>query len=144
LVNRYSTSQQIATRARIILADDGQNHRHSQGVGHQPRYGSHLASPMVGVARASCHHLKDCRMQSAVEHQRLLVWSKWLNCLRLPVLSPVITDELSAIGQKENWRMRWSSSASWSISPRHVGRLLQEAQLKPHQIRYWLTPGRRI
>jgi len=24
--------------------------------------------------------------------------------------------------------------------PRHVGRLLQEAQLKPHQIRYWLTP----
>jgi len=28
LVNRYSTSQQIATRARIILlADDGQNHR---------------------------------------------------------------------------------------------------------------------
>jgi len=30
-----------------------------------------------------------------------------------------------------------------SISPRHVG-LLQEAQLKPHQIRYWLTPGRRI
>jgi len=26
-----------------------------------------------------------------------------------------------------------------SIS-RHVGRLLQEAQLKPHQIRYWLTP----
>jgi len=27
-----------------------------------------------------------------------------------------------------------------SISPRHVGRLLQEAQLKPHQIRYWLTP----
>jgi putative transposase len=29
-----------------------------------------------------------------------------------------------------------------SISPRHVGRLLSEAQLKPHQIRYWLTPPR--
>jgi transposase len=27
-----------------------------------------------------------------------------------------------------------------SISPRHVRRLLEEAQLKPHQIRYWLTP----
>ncbi len=27
-----------------------------------------------------------------------------------------------------------------SISPRHVGRLLQEAEIKPHQSRYWLTP----
>lgn len=27
-----------------------------------------------------------------------------------------------------------------SISRRHVGRLLQEADLKPHQIQYWLTP----
>jgi len=39
-----------------------------------------------------------------------------VECLRLPVLSPVITDELSAIGQKD-WRMRWSSSASWRVSP---------------------------
>jgi len=27
-----------------------------------------------------------------------------------------------------------------SISPRHVGRLLEEAQIKPQQSRYWLTP----
>ena len=27
-----------------------------------------------------------------------------------------------------------------SISPRHVGRLLAEAELKPHQTRYWLHP----
>ncbi len=27
-----------------------------------------------------------------------------------------------------------------SISVRHVGRLLEEAELKPHQSRYWLTP----
>ena len=27
-----------------------------------------------------------------------------------------------------------------SISPRHVGRLLQEADLKPHRSRYWLFP----
>ena len=26
-----------------------------------------------------------------------------------------------------------------SISARHVGRLLEEAELKPHQNRYWLT-----
>jgi putative transposase len=27
-----------------------------------------------------------------------------------------------------------------SISPRHVGRLLAEADLKPHQMQYWLNP----
>ena len=26
------------------------------------------------------------------------------------------------------------------ISPRHVGRLLAEADLKPHQVQYWLNP----
>jgi len=46
----------------------------------------------------------------------------------LACIEPVITDELSAIGQKENWRMRWSTVHRGSISPRHVGRLLQEAQ----------------
>ncbi|MHC5716927.1 MAG: hypothetical protein ACYTX0_33610 [Nostoc sp.] len=30
-----------------------------------------------------------------------------------------------------------------SISPRHVGRLLEEAEIKPHQSRYWLTPPSR-
>lgn len=29
-----------------------------------------------------------------------------------------------------------------SISPRHVGRLLSEADLKPHQSQYWLNPPR--
>ena len=29
-----------------------------------------------------------------------------------------------------------------SISPRHVGRLLEEASLKPHQSGYWLNPPR--
>jgi putative transposase len=27
-----------------------------------------------------------------------------------------------------------------SISPRHVGRLMAEADLKPHQSQYWLSP----
>ncbi|MBU7582912.1 MAG: helix-turn-helix domain-containing protein [Nostoc sp. TH1S01] len=33
-----------------------------------------------------------------------------------------------------------------NISVRHVGRLLEEAELQPHASRYWLTPpcGRRI
>ncbi|MEO0488402.1 MAG: helix-turn-helix domain-containing protein, partial [Cyanobacteria bacterium J06659_2] len=31
-----------------------------------------------------------------------------------------------------------------SISPRHVGRLLAEAELKPHQTRYWLHPPRTL
>ncbi len=31
-----------------------------------------------------------------------------------------------------------------SISPRHVGRLLEFDQIKPHQSRYWLTPPPRV
>ncbi len=27
-----------------------------------------------------------------------------------------------------------------TISPRHVGQLLEEADLKPHQSQYWLSP----
>jgi len=27
-----------------------------------------------------------------------------------------------------------------TISPRHVGRLMEEADLKPHQSQYWLSP----
>jgi len=139
LVNRYSTSQQIATRARIILlADDGQNHRQIARSWTSAEIWLALGVTDGWSCKSeSCHHLKDCRMQSGGAPATFSM--EWLNCLRLPVLSPVITDELSAIGQKENWRMRWSSSASWRVSP-HVGRLLQEAQLKPHQIRYWLTP----
>jgi len=56
-----------------------------------------------------------------------------VECLRLPVLSPVITDELSAIGQKEVADEMVKQCIVESISPRHVGRLLQEAQLKPHR-----------
>jgi len=55
-------------------------------------------------------------MQSAVEHQRLSM-EQVVEVFALACIEPVITDELSAIGQKENWRMRWSSSASCEISP---------------------------
>jgi len=68
MVNRYSTSQQIATRARIILlADDGQNHR-------QIARELDISRDMARTWRhrwlelQERHHLKDCRMQSAVEH----------------------------------------------------------------------------
>jgi len=52
---------------------------------------------------------------------------------------PNQADGRSATGQKQSWRMRWSSRVSESISL-VMGRLLEEAQIKPHQIRYWLTP----
>jgi len=73
LVNRYSTSQQIATRARIILlADDGQNHRQIARSWTSAEIWLALGVTDGWSCKSeSCHHLKDCRMQSAVEHQRL-------------------------------------------------------------------------
>jgi len=101
LVNRYSTSQQIATRARIILLADGQNHRQI----------ARELDISRDMARTWRHRWLELQERELPPSERLqdersgapatLVWSKWLNCLRLPVLSPVITDELSAIGQKE-------------------------------------------
>jgi len=71
LVNRYSTSQQIATRARIILlADDGQNHRQIARELDISRDMAHLASPMVELQERELppsERLQD----AAVEHQRL-------------------------------------------------------------------------
>jgi len=85
---------------------------------------------MVGVVQERelpPSEIAGCRAQWSTS----TVWSKWLNCLRLSVLSPVITDELSAIGQKRELADDGQAVHRGEISPRHVGRLLQEAQTTP-------------
>ena len=143
LVNRHSTSQQIAIRASIILlADEGQNHR--------------------DIART----LNISRDMARLWRNR---WLK-LSVKNIPVLER-ITDaqrpggpmtfsleqilQLFAIAceKPENygrpishWTPRELATEVvklgivTSISPRHVGRLMAEADLKPHQSQYWLNP----
>jgi len=110
----------------------------SQGVGHQPRYGSHL--PMVGVARArvaTIWKIAGCRAQWSTSDFSM---EQVVELFALACIEP------SNYGRAiSHWTEReggWDGQAvhRGEYLPRHVGRLLQEAQLKPHQIRYWLTP----
>jgi len=79
MVNRYSTSQQIATRARIILLADDENHRQI----------ARELDISRDMARTWRHRWLGCkselppseRLQDAERSgaPATLVWSKWLN-----------------------------------------------------------------
>jgi len=103
----------------------------------QPRYGLHLASPMAGVVRARAAHLKDCRMQSAVE--LVLDFSGrvgWIICL------PVFSNYGRAIShwtEIGGWDYR-----SWRVSPhRHVDDASKRRNSN-HTRPVIDSPGRRI
>jgi putative transposase len=143
LINRHSTAQQIALRGRIILlADAGKNHRE--------------------IARA----LKISREMARLWRQRWIA----LSPTDMPVaerladaarpggpatftLEEILQLFALACEQPEDsgrpishWTPRELADEMVNrglvakISPRHVGRLLAEADLKPHQCQYWLNP----
>jgi putative transposase len=143
LVNRHTTPQQISLRASIILlADDGLNNRE--------------------IGRT----LKISRDMARMWRER------WLESSNIPVLERLQDLERSgapatfsleqitklfamACEPPENYRLpisHWTAKELAvqmvkegiveSISARHVGRLLEEASLKPHQSGYWLNPPR--
>jgi len=143
LVNRHSTPQQIALRARIILfAADGQNHRE--------------------IARA----LKISRDMARLWRQRWLTLSEkdtpvverladaprpggpmTFSLEQLLQLFALACEKPEDYGRPiSHWTARELADAVIKqgiverISPRHVGRLLNEADLKPHQSQYWLNP----
>jgi putative transposase len=144
LVNKHSTPQQIALRSRIILlAADGRN---NQEIGRElnisrymvrhwrlrwldlSEYGESVLERLQDALRSGCPptftseqltHLFAIACEDPGESGRPI--SHWTN--------RELADELVKRGIVE------------TISPRHVGRLLEEADLKPHQIRYWLTPS---
>jgi len=143
LVHRHSTPQQIALRARIVLlADAGHNHREiarQLGVSRDTarlwrnRWLA-LSSKAVGVAE----RLADAPRPGGPMTFRLE------QILRLFTLA---CENPQAYGRPmSHWtpveladEMVKQGIVS-SISPRHVGRLLAEADLKPQQCQYWLNP----
>jgi putative transposase len=143
LLNRYRTPQQIALRAKIVmLAHEGRNHHEiarELDISHQTArrwrkrwlegQGSRLevAARLKDVERSGAPakfeleqilHLFKLACDDPGNYNRPL--SEWTN--------RELADELRRQGIVE------------TISPRHVGRLLAEADLKPHQSGYWLNP----
>lgn len=143
LINRHSTPQQIAMRAEIImLADQGHNHRDIATI-------LKISRDMVRLWRERwlartekgvpvVERLQDAERCGAPASFSL---EQILHLFALACDHPVnygrtishwtareLADEMVKQGIVE------------TISPRHVGRLLEEASLKPHQSGYWLNP----
>lgn len=143
LLNRHKTPQQIVIRGKIILmANEGQNNR--------------KISRELGVSRKMVRHWRERWLKT--EEKAISVEERLEDAERSG--SPAtftleqITD-LFAIACEDpgnygrpisQWTARELAEEMEkqgivdNISARHVGRLLSEAEIKPHQSRYWLNP----
>lgn len=143
LVNRHRTPQQIVMRAEIILlADLGHNHREiarslniSRDMARLWRE-RWLASREKGVA-------VEQRLQDGERSGAPATFS----LEQILQLFAMACEKPETYGRPiSHWSARELASELVKqgiverISPRHVGRLLEEATLKPHQSGYWLNP----
>ena len=143
LLNRRSTPQQIALRAQIILlADEGKNNRE---IGRE----LNISRFMARRWRLRWLELSE---RSLPVIERLQDGERSGTPARFSMEQVVELFALACSNPEDygrpisHWTARELSeemvkqSIVESISPRHVGRLLEEAQIKPHHSRYWLTP----
>lgn len=144
LINRHNTPQQLALRAKIIvLAEQGLNHREiarslniSRDMARLWRE-RWLASREQGVPVVE--RLQDAERSGAPATFSL---EQILQLFAMACEKPEIYGRPIS-----HWTARELASEMVKqgiverISPRHVGRLLEEATLKPHQSSYWLNPS---
>lgn len=143
LINRYSTPQQIAIRASIIiLADEGQNHR-------EIARSLNISRDMARLWRK--RWLEDAQKDIPVA-ERLADAQRpggptTFSLEQILQLFAIACAKPEDYGRPiSHWTVRDLAEEMVklgivkSISPRHVGRLMAEADLKPHQSQYWLNP----
>jgi len=143
VVNRHSTPQQIAIRASIILlANEGCNHREIARE-------LNISRDMARVWRERWLELRskgiaiEERLQDAERSGAPATFS-----LEQIVRLFAIACEKPEVYERpiSHWTVRELADEMVKqgiverISARHVGRLLEEASLKPHQSGYWLNP----
>jgi transposase len=144
LVKKHSTPQQITLRARIImLADEGKNHRQ---IARELKINRDTARhwrrrwlDMAGDEKSVLERLQDAPRSGSPPKFTLE---------QLIHLFAIACEDPRESGRPiSHWTSRELAdelikrNIVESISTRHVGRLLDEPDLKPHQIRYWLTPS---
>ncbi|BDA66996.1 transposase (plasmid) [Calothrix sp. PCC 7716] len=149
LVNRHSTPQQLAMRARIILlASEGKNHREIGRILDISRHTACLWRERWFLTSGSDLTITQ-RLQDS---ERVGAPAKFSMEQVLGLFTLACSPPEDYGRPISHWTAReladeiMKQGIIESISVRHVGRLLEEAELKPHQSRYWLTPpsGRRI
>ena len=143
LANRHNTPQQIALRAKIILlASSGKNNRDIART-------LNISRDMTRAWRNRWLE-NSARQQPAIEKlsdaERSGAPAKF-SMEQIVELFALACSEPTKYGRPINdWTAREladeiiKQGIVESISTRHVGRLLEEAEIKPHQNRYWLTP----
>lgn len=143
LIKGHNTAQQLALRARIILlADAGKNHREIARmlqISHQTarlwreRWLAGRSSEMSVIERLQDEERSGAPVTFEPEQV--------LSLFKLACDAP--GDYGRPISQWTNRELAdemVKQQIVEAISARHVGRLLAEADLKPHQSGYWLNP----
>jgi putative transposase len=143
LVNRHSTAQQIAIRASIILlADEGQNHREIARA-------LNISRDMARLWRNRWLELsvKDIPVVERLVDAERPGGPMTFSLEQILQLFAIACEKPEEYGRPiSHWTARELAEEIIkqgivpSISPRHVGRLMEEADLKPHQSQYWLSP----
>lgn len=143
LVKRHNTPQQLALRASIILlADEGLNHRD--------------IARELDVSRDMARLWRNRWL--ALSNQDIPIVERLVDAPRsggpatfsleqILQLFAIACEKPETYGRAvSHWTSRELADEMMkqgiveSISPRHVGRLMDEADLKPHQSQYWLNP----
>jgi putative transposase len=143
LVHRHSTPQQIAVRARVILlAEAGRNHRD-------------IARELTisrDMARLWRNRWLELSVKEIPVRERLADAPRpggpmTFNLEQILQLFAMACEKPEKYERPiSHWTARELAEEAIqkgiveSISPRHVGRLMREADLKPHQSQYWLNP----
>ncbi len=149
LVNRHNTPQQLAMRAKIILfASEGKNHREIARTLDISRHTACLWRERWLLTSGN-----DLTVTQRLQDSERVGAPVKFSMEQVLELFALACSPPSDYGRPiSHWTAReladeiMKQGIIESISVRHVGRLLEEAELKPHQSRYWLTPpsGRRI
>lgn len=143
ILARHSTSQQIAKRAKIIvIAAQGKNHR-------QIARELEISREMARLWRERWLELKQDEVpvtERLLDAERPGVPTKFTTEQVLKLFA-IACEPPEKYGRPiSHWTSRElaeeivKQGIVESISIRHVGRLLQEATLKPHRAEYWLNP----
>jgi putative transposase len=142
IVNRHQSPQQLVQRAKILLLSDAQqsNHQIAQSLG--------VSREMVRLwrnrwlATAESEQSALSRLQDAARPGAPMQFTME----QLMKLYAIACEPPGAYGYplshwsaKELAEVMVLEQIVESISVRHVGRLLKEADLKPHQSQYWLN-----
>ena len=145
LEKRHRTPQQLAKRARIILmAEEGQSN-------HEIARQLNVTRDTVRLWRQrwACDEGSNLSPEERLSDLERPGAPAKFNLEQVTQLYALACDPPEKYGRPiSHWSAKDLAEEMVeqeivdSISQRHVGRLLEEAELKPHQTRYWLHPPR--